>query len=101
VLLELYSCLIFSSSPPIAVFDFMAVIKTGSSIGSAVIGGAGGGGGGVVTSGMLSCREVLQLDDDVFPPSDCWIALLLATTADMLLDRTASVTVFTRFPEDQ
>jgi hypothetical protein len=46
---------------------------------------------------MSSCREVSQLDDDMFPPSNWWITLLLAMTVDLLLERTASVTVFTRF----
>jgi hypothetical protein len=37
------------------------------------------------------------MDDDVFPPSNCWIALLLAMTGDLLLALTASVKVFTCF----
>jgi hypothetical protein len=51
----------------------------------------------MIASGMSSCREVSQLDDDVFPPSTCWTTLLLATTAALLLERMTSVTVFTRF----
>ncbi len=46
---------------------------------------------------MSYCREVSQLDDDVLSPSNCWITLLLAMTGDLLLERTASVTVFTHF----
>jgi hypothetical protein len=51
----------------------------------------------MVAGGVSSCRVVSQLDDDVFPPSNSCLALLLATTADLLLDGTASVTLFTRF----
>jgi hypothetical protein len=69
---------------------------SGSGKGCAVIGFTEGG-GGLVAGGMSSWREVSQLDDDVFPPSNWWITLLLASTADLLLERTASVTVFTCF----
>ncbi len=82
-----------------------AIIE-GSGTGGAAISDAGNGstvfgssesGGGMIASGMLSCREVSQLYDDVFPPSTCWTTLLLATTAAMLLERMTSVTVFKRF----
>jgi hypothetical protein len=43
-------------------------------------------GGGMVADGVSSCMEVSQLDDDVFPPSNCWITLLLMTSADLLLE---------------
>ncbi len=82
-----------------------AVIE-GSGAGGAAIGDAGRGttviggsenGGGMIASGMSSCREVSQLDDDVFPLSTCRTTLLLATTAALLLERLVSVTVFTHF----
>ncbi len=44
---------------------------------------------------MSSCRELSHLDDNVSPPLSCCITLLFATTADLLLDQTA--TVFTCF----
>jgi hypothetical protein len=47
--------------------------------------------------GMTSCLDVSQLDDDVFPPSNSWITLLLMTSADLLLEQTATVTVFKHF----
>ncbi len=68
----------------------------GSGKGSTVMGGSEHG-GGMVAGRVLSCMEVSQLDDDVFPPSNCWITLLLTTSVDLLLERTASATVFTRF----
>ncbi len=82
-----------------------AVIE-GSGTGGTAIGDAGKGstvigssenGGGMIASGMSSCREMSQLNDEVFPPSTCWTTLLLATTAALLLERITSVTVFTRF----
>jgi hypothetical protein len=43
-----------------------------SGIGGAIIVVAGiGGDGGLVISGMTSWSEVSQLDDDIFPPSNC------------------------------
>jgi hypothetical protein len=64
--------------------------------GTTVIGGSENG-GGMIAGGMSSCREVSQLDDDVFPPSTCRTTVLLATTAALLLERLVFVTVFTRF----
>ncbi len=55
------------------------------------------GGGGMLADRMLSCRKLSQLDDNVSPPLSCCIPLLFATTADLLLDQTA--TVFTCFRE--
>ncbi len=117
----------FPAVPTLAIFDFMAVIKAESADhpgwvggemyrpgwqcrwsrhrGIAAIGGFGVGRGvigsacdscGMVASEMFSCREVSQLDDDAFPPSNCCITLL-AITVYLLLERTASVTVFTCF----
>jgi hypothetical protein len=37
------------------------------------------------------------MDDDIFPPSNYWIALLLAMTEDLLLAQTVPVTVFACF----
>jgi hypothetical protein len=70
----------------------------GEGKGSTVIGGSESG-GGMTASEMSSCREVSQLDDDVFPLSTCWTTLLLATTAALFLERMASVPVFTCFRE--
>jgi hypothetical protein len=57
----------------------------GSGKGGAVIGGSESG-GRRVAGRILSCIEVSQLDDDVLPPSNCWITLLLVTSADLLLE---------------
>jgi hypothetical protein len=46
---------------------------------------------------MTSWREVSQLANDLFPPSNCWITLLLVTAEDLLLTRMASLTVFAHF----
>ncbi len=37
------------------------------------------------------------VDDDIFPPSNCWMTRLLAMEADLLMALTASVTVFNCF----
>jgi hypothetical protein len=46
---------------------------------------------------MTSWREVSQLAKDIFPPSNCWITLLLVTAEDLLLTQMASHTVFAHF----
>jgi hypothetical protein len=72
-------------------FGAGAAVICGSVVGGAIIGSDGR----LVIDRISSWREVSQLNDDVFPPSNyCWITLHLGTTKDLLLAWMASVTVF-------